>query len=71
MAVLMRWRYLIVIGIGYLTSVLVFPRIPGFAPDGDPLTARVEIASVLPTAAAVIYFVVSRVWARDSLRAEK
>jgi uncharacterized membrane protein len=62
------WRHLIVIAIGYLASLVLFSRIPGFAPGGDPLSARIEIALVLPTAAAVIYLVVSRVWARDSRR---
>lgn len=69
MAALASWRHAIVIAIGYLTSLVMFSRLPGFAPGGDPLSARIEMALVLPTAAAVIYFVVRRVWARDPMRA--
>ena len=61
-------RFPIVIAVGYLASLLAFPSLPGFAPGGDPLSARIEIALVLPTAAAVIYLAVRRVWARDSIR---
>jgi hypothetical protein len=68
MARLASWRQVIVIAIGYLASLVTFSRIPGFAPGGDPFSARVEIALVLPTAAAVIYLAVRRVWARDPVR---
>lgn len=65
---LTSWRHVIAIAIGYLASLVTFSRIPGFAPGGDPFSARVEIAVVLPTAALVIYAVVRRVWARDPVR---
>ena len=68
MAALATWRYAIVIAIGYVTSLAMFSRLPGFAPGGDPLSARIEIALVLPTAAAVIYVVIRRLWARDPMR---
>jgi hypothetical protein len=68
MATVARWRYLTVIALGYLVSLATFSRLPGFGPGGNPLSARLEVASVLPTAAAVIYAAVHRVWARDSVR---
>src|SRR2546425_5990294 len=61
------WRYLIVIAIGYLASLATFSRLPGFG-HGVPLSARLFVALPLPTAAAAIYLVVRRVWARDSIR---
>lgn len=68
MAAFSTSRHVVVIAIGYLVSLLMFSRLPGFTSGGGPLSARIEFALVLPTAAAVIYFVVRRVWARDSVR---
>ena len=68
MARLARWRHLIVVAAGYLVSLTTFSRLPGFEPDGGPLSARLLIALLLPTAAGLMYGLVCRVWARDPIR---
>src|SRR5688572_2801857 len=55
-----RYRYSILVAVGYLAGFAAYPTLPG--------PYRLSIALLLPTTAALIYALLRVVWARDPVR---
>jgi SdpI/YfhL protein family len=64
------WRYRMVIGLGYLASIVAYPRLPTSRYELGPyaFAATPLIAGLLPTSAAVMAASVRAIWKRDPIR---
>jgi uncharacterized membrane protein len=65
-----RWQYRVAIGVGYLTGIAAYPRLPltRYFLAGHSMSATPLIAFWLPTTSALIVLLVGAIWRRDPIR---